>query len=155
MARWGLPGGALLALLLAGLAVSAQTADVSWPVESLNIETRRGTHAFAVEVAREEAQRARGLMFRTELAPGRGMLFDFHQVQWVAMWMKNTYLSLDMLFIGENGRIAHIAPRTTPLSTQTIGSEAPIRAVLELAAGSAERLGIAAGDRVLHPMFGP
>jgi len=143
----------LLAVLLTGLAAPSRAAEVTWPVETLTIETKSGTHAFQVEVAREEAQRARGLMFRTELKPDRGMLFDFHQVQWVAMWMKNTFVSLDMFFISENGRIAHVARRTTPLSTQSIGSEAPVRAVLELAAGSADRLRIVVGDRVQHPIF--
>jgi uncharacterized membrane protein (UPF0127 family) len=108
---------------------------------------------FQVEVARNDADRAQGLMFRRSMPADRGMLFDFGRVAPVAMWMQNTYLSLDMLFIRPDGTIARIAADTEPLSTRTIPSGEPILAVLELNAGTAARLGIRAGDRVEHPLF--
>lgn len=112
------------------------------------IETRDGARRFTVEIARTTDQRQRGLMYRTELARDGGMLFVFDQPGEVRMWMKNTLIPLDMLFIEEGGRIRRIARRTTPLSEKTIASGGPVSAVLELAAGTAERLGIAPGDRV-------
>jgi uncharacterized membrane protein (UPF0127 family) len=81
------------------------------------------------------------------------MLFDFKQDQMVAMWMKNTYIPLDMMFIRADGTIARIAENTEPLSERIISSGSPVRAVLEVIGGTARKLGIAAGDRVAHPMF--
>jgi uncharacterized membrane protein (UPF0127 family) len=124
------------------------------PLEPLAIETTAGKRLFRVEVARTERQRAVGLMWRTEMAPDRGMLFDFAGERQAVMWMKNTPLSLDMLFIAADGRIATIAAHTKPYSTERIPSGVPVVAVLELLAGSAGRLGIAPGDQVRHSMFG-
>ncbi|WP_373319998.1 MULTISPECIES: DUF192 domain-containing protein [Methylobacterium] len=121
--------------------------------EALAIVTRSGTHVFNVEVMRDDASRARGLMFRRSMAPDQGMLFDFERVQPVAMWMKNTYLPLDMLFIRQDGTIARIAADAEPLSTQVIPSNEPVLSVLELNAGTAARLGIRPGDRIDHPLF--
>jgi uncharacterized protein len=142
--------------LLAGLvALFLAAAALAQPqkVEPLTIVSGSARHAFQVEVMREEADRAQGLMYRRSLAPDRGMLFDFGRVEPVSMWMKNTYLSLDMLFIRPDGTIARIAADTEPLSTRTISSGEPVNGVLELPAGTAARLGIKAGDRVEHPMF--
>jgi uncharacterized membrane protein (UPF0127 family) len=122
-------------------------------LEALTIVSGSARHAFQVEVMREEADRAQGLMYRRALAPDRGMLFDFGRVEPVSMWMKNTYLSLDMLFIRPDGTIARIATDTEPLSTRTISSGEPVNGVLEVAAGTTARLGIKPGDRVEHPMF--
>ena len=94
------------------------------------------------------AQRANGLMFRTELAPDAGMLFVFDTVGPMTMWMKNTYISLDMLFVAADGRISRIARNTTPFSERMIASGGPVRAVLELRGGTASKLGIKPGDRV-------
>ena len=116
--------------------------------------TERGRFVFAVEMALTPAQQAQGLQGRRSLAPSAGMLFDFGDTRPVAMWMKNTPLSLDMLFIDEVGVVVNIARDTTPLSLRTIPSAAPVRAVLELNAGTARRLGAKPGDRVLHPLFG-
>jgi uncharacterized membrane protein (UPF0127 family) len=110
-------------------------------------------HAFQVEVARTDADRAQGLMYRRSMAQDHGMLFDFGRVEPVSMWMQNTYLPLDMLFIRRDGTIARIAADTEPLSTRTIASGEPVLAVLELNAGVAARLGVKAGDRVEHAMF--
>ncbi|GJD49834.1 hypothetical protein OPKNFCMD_2569 [Methylobacterium crusticola] len=123
------------------------------PFEPLAIASRNGRHAFQVEVMRDDASRAQGLMFRRTMAPDRGMLFDFERVEPVSMWMKNTYLPLDMLFIRADGTVARIAADTEPLSTRTILSGEPVLGVLELNAGTAARLGLHAGDRVEHPLF--
>lgn len=144
---------ALVALLAAwGLAQPAQAE--SGALEPLTIETGAGVHAIEVEVARTAEERRVGLMHRTELAPERGMLFDFGAVRQVTMWMKNTLISLDMFFADEEGRIVTIAERTTPLSEKLIRSGEPVRFVLEMAGGSAGRLGIAVGDRLRHARIG-
>ncbi len=143
----------ILALAALWLAAPAQ-AQEKLPLEPLAIETAAGKRLFQVEVARTEQQRATGLMFRHELAPDRGMLFDFEIERHVAMWMKNTPLSLDMLFIAADGRVVRIAAHTEPFSTERIVSGEKVASVLELLAGSAERLGIAPGDEVRHSMFG-
>ncbi len=123
------------------------------PTEPLSIETATGVHAFEVEVARTPEHRRVGLMFRAELAANGGMLFDFGLNRPVAMWMKNTFISLDMLFIDATGCIVRIEAETTPFSEEHIASGAPVRAVLELTAGRAAAIGAAPGDRVSHPMF--
>jgi len=123
-------------------------------LEPLAILLQNGQRqSFQVEVARNDADRAQGLMFRRSMAPDRGMLFDFAKVEPVSMWMQNTYISLDMLFIRPDGTIARIAAHTEPLSTRTIPSGEPVLAVLELNAGTAAKLGIKPGDRVEHPLF--
>jgi uncharacterized membrane protein (UPF0127 family) len=128
-------------------------AGIAADPHTLEIVTRNGVHVFAVELARTDEERARGLMFRKELPEGRGMLFDFSPEQEVSMWMKNTYVSLDMIFIRADGRILRIAENTEPLSERTISSGGRVRAVLEVVAGTARKLGIAPGDRVAHPLF--
>jgi hypothetical protein len=121
--------------------------------QTLEIATKSGVHVFAVEVVDNDADRAKGLMYRKELPEGRGMLFDFHREQEVSFWMQNTYIPLDMVFIRGDGRILRIAEDTEPLSTRLIPSGGPVRAVLEVVAGTAQKLGIAPGDRVASPIF--
>jgi len=142
-------------LLLAALvALDFSAAGSAQTFEPLTIVMAGGArHAFEVEVARTDAERSQGLMFRRTLAPDRGMLFDFKRVEPVTMWMQNTYVSLDMLFIRPDGTIARIAANTEPLSTRTISSGEAVLAVLEVVAGTAARLGIRPGDRVEHPLF--
>ena len=135
----------------AGLASLAAAEDDT--LEPLTIETGAGVHAIEVEVARTPEERGVGLMHRTRLAPDRGMLFDFRVTRQVTMWMKNTLIPLDMFFAESDGRIVTIAERTTPLSEKRIPSGQPVRFVLEMAGGSAERLGIAPGDRLRHPLI--
>jgi hypothetical protein len=130
----------------------AQNAPASG-LEALTIVTASGRHAFQVEVMRTPDQRARGLMHRQFMPADRGMLFDFKQVEPVAMWMQNTYISLDMLFIRADGTVARIAERAEPLSTRTIPSGEPVLSVLELNAGIAEKLGIRPGDKIEHQLF--
>lgn len=141
---------AFIAFLFVWLPPSIGTAA---PLESLEIVSRGGVHVFQVEVAVTPDERSKGLMFRRELPAGQGMLFDFEGEGPVAMWMKNTYVSLDMLFIRADGRIARIAENTKPLSEEIIPSGAPVKAVLEVVAGTVKRLGIVPGDRVAHRIF--
>jgi uncharacterized membrane protein (UPF0127 family) len=122
-------------------------------LQTLEIASKTGVHAFSVELVENDADRAKGLMFRKELPEGRGMLFDFHREQDVSFWMENTYIPLDMIFIRGDGRILRIAENTEPLSTRMIPSGGPVRAVLEVIGGTARKLGIAPGDRVGHPIF--
>jgi uncharacterized membrane protein (UPF0127 family) len=119
--------------------------------QTLEIATAGGTRIFSVELAKTRPELDRGLMYRRSLPAGRGMLFDFGAVQPIAMWMKGTYVALDMLFIGPDGRVRRIAANTKPLSTSVIPGGDGVRYVLEVRAGTARKLGIAVGDRVSHP----
>ena len=121
--------------------------------DRLEITTRTGTHRFIVEVMTSQDDRARGLMYRRTLAPDAGMLFDYGYEQPVAMWMKNTYIPLDMLFISKQGRVVNTAERAVPHSLRVIPSAQPVRAVLEVVAGTVSRLKIKAGDVVRHILF--
>jgi uncharacterized protein len=140
------------AFVLFGLLVAAGPVRPAG-LQTLEIASKTGVHAFSVEIVDNDADRAKGLMFRKELPEGRGMLFDFKREQDVSFWMENTYIPLDMLFIRGDGRILRIAENTEPLSTRMIPSGGPVRAVLEVIGGTARKLGIAPGDRVAHPIF--
>ena len=122
--------------------------------DPLIIETADARHEFFIEIAITPEQRSQGLMFRTEMAPNAGMLFLYGEPQIITMWMANTLIPLDMIFIDADGRIVSIAERTVPESRATIPSEAPAIAVLELGGGTADRLGIVPTDVVLHHFFG-
>jgi uncharacterized membrane protein (UPF0127 family) len=144
------------AFVLLGLVVAAgpvRPANSQTRLQTLEIASKTGVHAFSVEIVDNDADRAKGLMFRKELPEGRGMLFDFQRDQDVSFWMENTYIPLDMIFIRGDGRILRIAENTEPLSTRLIPSGGPVRAVLEVIGGTARKLGIAPGDRVGHPIF--
>jgi uncharacterized protein len=140
------------AFVLIGLLVAAGPVRPA-ELQTLEIASKTGVHAFSVEIVDNDPDRAKGLMYRKELPEGRGMLFDFHRDQDVSFWMENTYISLDMIFIRGDGRILRIAENTEPLSTRMIPSGGPVRAVLEVIAGTARKLGIAPGDRVGHKIF--
>ena len=144
---WAMP--VLAAALIAFADDCARTAEL----QTLEIASKTGVHAFQVEMAITPEEKERGLMFRRELPDGHGMLFDFQFDQNVAFWMKNTYIPLDMLFIRGDGRILRIAENTEPLSERNIPSGGPVRAVLEVIGGTAKKLGIAAGDRVGGSIF--
>lgn len=143
---------AILSILLGILLASGRPVAAGAP-EELVIETAAGSHAFAVEIARTPAERSQGLMFRERLAPDAGMLFLYAEDQPVSMWMKNTLIPLDMLFIARDGRIVKIAERTVPLSQVVIVSDGDVAAVLELNGGTAARLGLRPGDRVRYAAF--
>jgi uncharacterized protein len=146
----------LLSVLL-GLLVLLQPAvaeeQLLSKLEPVTIASADDAHMFTVEIADTDALRARGLMFRQRLPEDRGMLFDFGTVREVAMWMKNTYIPLDMLFIRADGSIAYIAENTVPKSEDVIGVREPVLAVLELAGGTTRKLGIRSGDKVYHRIF--
>ena len=139
------------ALLLAVFSLSAPAQSAG--EATLEIASKSGVHAFAVELATDELERERGLMFRKELPEGHGMLFDFDEDRPVSFWMHNTFISLDMIFIRGDGSILRIAENTEPMSDRLIPSGGPVRAVLEVVAGTAHKLGIAPGDHVDGPLF--
>ena len=141
------------AVLLAGGAL-AQSSEITFKKSSLVVVTASREIKFEVELALNEAERSRGLMYREKLGPYDGMLFDFYQDAPVSFWMKNTLIPLDMLFIASDGTIKHIHANATPLSTDAIPSQFPVRAVLEINGGSARLLGIKPGDKVKHAIFG-
>lgn len=142
----------LLAALF--LALPAQAGGLRQ--EPLSIETAAGArHAFTVEIAETPEEQERGLMFRRELAENAGMLFYWPGARDAAMWMKDTPLPLDMLFLDSGGVIVYIAADTTPYSTGIISAGRAVSAVLELPGGTARKLGIGKGDRVIHRYFAP
>ena len=141
-------------VVLAASAACSQDGEIKYERSPLVIVTRSREIKFDVEMALTEPQREHGLMFRKQMGPYEGMLFDFYHEQKVSFWMKNTLIPLDMLFIAGDGTIRHIYANAKPLSTDTIPSEYPVRAVLEINGGTAALLGIKPGDKVKHPIFG-
>ena len=144
---------ALFACVLVAACAPSQPQSVL-PTTRLVIDADKGPVAFTVEVASDEASQKQGLMFRTALAPDAGMLFDFHKAGPLAFWMKNTPLSLDILFIRDDGTISTIASDTIPYSEDLIPSSEPVRAVLEIGGGRSAALGIRPGARVHTAIFG-
>jgi len=151
----------ILAAFLAALAIPGlPPLTAAWaqpqpmlPQSDLVIQTASGPKKFRVELADNDQSRARGLMFRTQMAPDAGMLFDFKQEGPASFWMRNTLLPLDMLFIRADGTIHHIHQRAIPHDETGIDSNGPVQAVLELNGGTVQRLGIKPGDKVEHPIF--
>jgi uncharacterized protein len=141
--------GPLVALFIA----TAGHAQEAARIEPMSITTENAVTYFQTEIADTDELRSRGLMFRHIMPPDRAMLFDFENPRPAAMWMKNTYVSLDMLFVRADGTIAAIAENTEPLSLQTISVDEPVKGVVELAAGTVKRLGIKRDDRVYHAIF--
>jgi len=148
--RWLL----LLPLLVAVPSVVAHAQLAQFQTSTLTIDTATGPHKFTIELATTPEQMAQGLMFRQSLAPDAGMLFDYQRPSMATMWMKNTLIPLDMLFVDAKGNIVNIHERAVPQSLETIAAAAPVRAVIELNGGTAARLGIRPGDRVIYPIFG-
>lgn len=145
--RYGFGVLGLLAVLLTAVP-AAFAGDIAFGRGEVRIETAAGVRLFHVELAETPEQRSRGLMFRRTLAPDAGMLFLFPERERPTMWMADTWLPLDMLFIAADGRIVHVFPNAVPRSRLTISSPHPARMVLELAGGTARRLGMAPGDRL-------
>ncbi|MBB4399428.1 MULTISPECIES: DUF192 domain-containing protein [Rhizobium/Agrobacterium group] len=147
---------AVMALLFFMLAAAAQAQQQqTFSSEPLRIETAGGkSHDFTAELALNNAQREQGLMFRKSMPPENGMLFDFGEPRDVAMWMRNTLIPLDMLFIGRDGRITHIHENAVPHSEVIISSRGPVKFVLELNGGTAKRYGIKPGDLVRSAQIG-
>jgi uncharacterized protein len=119
----------------------------------LTLRTARGAHVLDIEIAVTPWEQQMGLMFARRIPENAGMLFLYAGSQEVTMWMKDTYVSLDMVFIKADGEVHRIEAHTTPLSKAAIASRGDVAAVLELAACSADRLGLQPGDRVVHPAF--
>lgn len=157
MVRWFFALSIALVLLLSPLFGAHSWAAIDPAIaadrHTVEIATAGGARRFAVELAETPRAVERGLMYRKSLPEGQGMLFDFGSEQPINMWMKNTFIPLDMIFIGADGRVRRIVENTKPLSTRLIPSGEPARAVLEINAGTARRLGIAPGDLVSHPLF--
>lgn len=146
---------ALTGVLPAG-PVAAQSGPASFEWDELSIETVDGArHRFRIEIATSPAQQQQGLMFRRELAADAGMLFIYRPRRVISMWMRNTIIPLDMLFIAEDGVIVKIVERTVPLSLASISSDQRVRAVLEVNGGTVARLNLAPGDRVSYRAFDP
>ncbi|WP_231379016.1 MULTISPECIES: DUF192 domain-containing protein [Brevundimonas] len=146
---------AALALALSGAACAQSTPmdEAGNPLEALTVVTDSGEHAFWVEIADTEEERARGLMFREPLADDRGMLFQFPDMAERGFWMENTPSSLDIVYIDDQGRIVSIARHTTPYSRQNLPSYGAAKGVLEVRAGRTEEIGAEPGDVVRHPFF--
>ena len=125
------------------------------PLEPLSIVTASGEHKFMVEIADDDAERARGLMYRPSLDDDRGMLFQFPAASEQSFWMKNTPSSLDIIYIDPQGRIVSIASHATPYSEAPLPSNGAANGVLELRAGRADEIGAKPGDQVRHSFFRP
>lgn len=141
------------ALLSAAFVFGAASAD-PMQVTPLTIETDEGTHAFTVEIADDQEEISYGLMNRESMDADKGMLFEFSPPRDPAMYMKNTLIPLDMLFVSSDGTIEMIARNTVPGSLRTISAGIPVAAVLEINGGKADELGIEPMDTIIHPMFG-
>jgi hypothetical protein len=139
-----------LALTASAAFAPPARAVVTFEKGELTIESDGKTHRFTIEIARTPEQSQQGLMFRTKMAPDAGMLFLYDPPQPISMWMYQTLIPLDMLFIGADGRVVNIRERAVPGSTETIPSAGPVRAVLELNGGTVARLKLKPGDRVRH-----
>ena len=120
----------------------------------LVLHTASGDFPFAVEIADDNAERAKGLMFRDHLAPDAGMLFDYGEEQLASFWMQNTLIPLDMIFIGADGVVKTIHVNARPLDTTSIPSGVPVRFVLEIPGGRSTEIGLKVGDRMEHPRLG-
>ncbi len=143
-----------IALVLGAVALSTPTA-LAQSLTPVTIRSGETTHAFNVEIADTEEERQKGLMFRESLPEDGGMLFDFGNPQPATIWMKNTLIPLDILFINTDGEVLAIARNAVPHSLRLITPGVPVKGVLEINGGAAAKLGIKPGDTVIHPMFKP
>jgi uncharacterized membrane protein (UPF0127 family) len=144
----------ILMLGFAGFSISAFSQGVvMFDKSKLSVITSTGQKNFEVEMAVSDQQQSQGLMYRRSMAANAGMLFDYGALRHIQMWMKNTYIPLDMIFIGPKGKIINIVERTIPHSESIISSNGRARAVLELNSGTVSRLGIKTGDTVIHSIF--
>jgi uncharacterized protein len=145
--RWTIALSFVICMLVP-LAASAESG-----LEPLEITTSSGIHKFEVEIAKDEASQEKGLMYRKYMPANRGMLFEFDRDEPEAFWMKNTYIPLDMIFIGPDGVVTHVAANAEPLSEAVVSSGGPCIAVLELNGGVAS--GLVPGDKVRAAFFKP
>ncbi len=145
--------GSLLLVLVNFSFLAAQQSDVPFNFQTITAETSKGVIIWKIELANDNKSRMVGLMNRPSMPENTGMLFDFGRSQGVAMWMKNTFIPLDMVFIRRDGTISSVARNTVPQSLEVISSREPIRYVLEINAGEAENFGLKAGVQMRHPWF--
>ena len=138
----------LLFVAMAFQMVTLSSAQKAMRQDTLKLITASGTHAFTIEIAEKDEDKARGLMFRNALADDKGMVFPFTETRMASFWMKNTFIPLDIIFVRADGSIENIAMNTIPYSTDPVESTAPVAAVLELRGGLTAELGIKAGDKV-------
>lgn len=154
----GVSGIVAAAFKAVGLAISLPLLLIltacSSPDSRLVLHTAKGDFPFTVEIAETNEERAKGLMYRNELAPDAGMLFDYHTEQQTAFWMQNTLIPLDMIFIGADGVVKNIHVNAKPMDTTSIPSQVPVRFVLEIPGGRSKEIGLAVGDRMDHPRVG-
>jgi uncharacterized membrane protein (UPF0127 family) len=139
---------------LLALAGAARAELVTFTKSKLTITTAKGQFPFDIELALTQPQMAQGLMYRRTLAADAGMLFDYGDPQPIAMWMKNTFIPLDMIFVAKDGKVVDLHERAVPLSLDTIESRVPAKAVIEVNAGTIARLGVHVGDTVHYAAFG-
>lgn len=143
----------LLSLLLLAMCSFSTGAD-AMRREDMKLHTSKGVKVVSVEITETQDEKMKGLMFRSSLPDDQGMIFAYDPPREITMWMRNTYIPLDMVFIRPDGVIHRIEAWTRPLSEEIVASKGDVAACLELAGGAAERMGLKAGDRVEHPMFG-
>ena len=139
-------------LFLAGPSLASEEV-VRLPVEQVIVTSDRGDIAFATEIATSDETRSRGLMFRRSMGEREAMLFHWPSPRVVSMWMRNTYLSLDMLFVTADGTVVHVQADTVPESLQVLSAGREVSAVMEVVAGTAAKLGIRPGSRLKHRFF--
>jgi uncharacterized protein len=158
--KWIVAGIVVAMLGVSGISLTTNLARerkkeavVQERLEKLQIVSGSNTHHFQIEVMRTNEERAKGLMFRQFMPQDRGMLFDFKEEQLITMWMRNTYIPLDMLFIKADGSIHRIHERAQPLDETTISSSGNVRYVLEINGGVASKLGLKAGDNVKYTVL--
>ncbi len=144
----------LMAIALSALAGSAHAQLQTFTKSKLLIETTKGKFPFDIELALTPAQMEQGLMYRRTMAADAGMLFDYGDPQPIAMWMKNTFIPLDMIFVAKDGKVVDVHERAVPMSLDTIESKVPAKAVIEVNAGTIARLGVRVGDTVHYASFG-
>lgn len=143
----------LAALLYFSIGIVEDTPAEALDKQPLTFITSAGQHKITVEVADDDNERNTGLMFRKSIGDDEGMIFLYPGEEDISMWMKNTYISLDMIFVRSNGTISRIETGTEPFSESVISSGGKVLAVIEMKAGSARRLGLKAGDKVSYPAF--
>jgi uncharacterized membrane protein (UPF0127 family) len=145
--------GALLSLLLIAACFFTSSVE-AMRREDMKLHTAKGVKVISVEITETQEEKMKGLMYRPSLPDNQGMIFAYDPPREITMWMRNTYIPLDMVFIRPDGVIHRIEAWTRPFSEEIIASKGDVAACLELAGGAAERMGLKPGDRVEHSMFG-
>ncbi len=145
----------LSVFLLIGTAIGFSSAgsENASPYEKITIENGKGKFSWKIDLASDQPSRSKGLMHRQSMIPQTGMLFRFEETRSVSMWMKNTFISLDMVFLDSAGRIKNIHRSAVPHSLEIINSKGPVRYVLEINAGEADSHGLQVGGQFRHPWF--